>query len=42
MLGLSNGIGYTGEDVSDIAAPSSYSMSFDGVGDFLAISETSE
>ena len=41
MLGLSSGIGYTGEDVSDIAAPSSYSMSFDGVGDFLAISETS-
>ena len=41
MLGLSNGIGYTGEDISDIIPPSSYSMRFDGAGDFLAITETS-
>jgi hypothetical protein len=39
MLGLSNGIEYTGEDISDITPPSSYSMSFDGVGDFLAITQ---
>ena len=37
MLGLSNGIEYTGEDISDITPPSSYSMSFDGAGDFLAL-----
>ena len=41
MLGLSNGIAHTGEDISDITPPSSYSMSFDGAGDWLTITETS-
>ena len=41
MLGLSNGIEYTGEDISDIVAPSSYSMAFDGAGDWLTFSATS-
>ena len=41
MLGLSNGVGYTGEDISDITPPSSYSMAFDGTGDMLTFTETS-
>ena len=41
MLGLSNGIEYTGEDFIENPTPSDYSMSFDGVGDFLAITATS-
>ena len=41
MLGLSNGIEYTGEDFIENPTPSDYSMSFDGASDFLAITATS-
>jgi hypothetical protein len=39
MLGVSNAIIY--KDWQDYPPPSSYSMSFDGVGDFLAVTATS-